>query len=105
MGETVTFNRDGAIATVVIHNPPVNAASAAVRSGIADALDQFDVDDTLDVLVLRCAGRSFIVGADIKEFGGKQADPQLPALIERIEKTAKPVVAAMHGTVLGGARS
>ena len=102
MGEMVKFSRDGAIATVLIDNPPVNAASAGVRTGIADALDRLESDDSLRALIIRCSGRTFIAGADIKEFGGPQTDPQLPALIDRIEASTKPVIAAMHGTVLGG---
>jgi 3-hydroxyacyl-CoA dehydrogenase len=102
MRETVTFSRDGAIATVLIDNPPVNAASAAVRTGLAAALDRLDSDDSLQALIIRCAGRTFIAGADIKEFDGPQTEPQLPELIARIEASAKPVIAELHGTILGG---
>jgi 3-hydroxyacyl-CoA dehydrogenase len=102
MKNTATFSRDGAIATVLIDNPPVNAASAGVRTGIADALDRLESDDSLRALVIRCVGRTFIAGADIKEFDGPQSGPQLPALISKIEASGKPVIAAMHGTILGG---
>lgn len=102
MQDAVIFSRKGGIATVVIDNPPVNAASAVVRMGIAAALDRLDLDDGLDALIIRCSGRTFIAGADIKEFGAPQSEPQLPALINRIEASAKPVIAELHGTILGG---
>lgn len=102
MADIVTFTRHGAVAEACIDNPPVNAASHAVRAGLAAALDRFKEDDTLHALVLRCAGKGFVAGADIKEFGGPMGEPDLPALLDRIEALAKPVVAALHGVALGG---
>lgn len=102
MNEMVSYGVSGGIAEVVIDNPPVNAASNGVRAGLADALARFEGDAEARVLVIRCAGRTFVAGADIKEFGKPMADPQLPDLLKRFDTVAKPIVAAVHGTVLGG---
>lgn len=102
MTEMVSFHAYGAIAEAVIDNPPVNAASAGVRTGLADAFRRFADDASLKVLVVRCAGKTFVAGADIKEFGKPMVDPQLPDLVRQLDAIEKPVIAAVHGTVLGG---
>ena len=102
MNELVTFRSDGAIAEALIDNPPVNATSAGVRRGLADAIERFAGDPALKVLIVRCAGKTFVAGADIKEFGKPMAEPTLPKVIAGLDAVAKPVVAAVHGTVLGG---
>ncbi|MET0268946.1 MAG: 3-hydroxyacyl-CoA dehydrogenase NAD-binding domain-containing protein [Sphingomonas sp.] len=102
MVDMVRYALHGDIAEAVIDNPPVNAASHGVRAGLADALARFARDAAARALVIRCAGRTFVAGADIKEFGRPMADPQLPDLLKRFDAAAKPVVAAVHGTVLGG---
>ncbi len=102
MSETVSFHVHGPIAEAVIDNPPVNATSASVRQGLAEALRQLESDPALQALVIRCEGKTFIAGADIKEFGKPMADPGLPLVMEMMDHSTKPIIAAVHGTVLGG---
>ncbi|THD82887.1 hypothetical protein E7811_12085 [Aliigemmobacter aestuarii] len=87
---------------VVIDNPPVNALSHRVRAGIGHALDVAHADHLVRAIVLRAEGRSFPAGADIAEFGLPPQPPLLPDLCARIESCPKPVVAAIHGSALGG---
>ncbi|MGN7870204.1 Fatty acid oxidation complex subunit alpha [Paracoccus haematequi] len=98
----VTYRCEGGIAFIEIDNPPVNALSAAVRRGLAEAMDRLANDADAQAAVLFCAGRTFIAGADISEFGKPPVAPFLPEVIAAIEASGKPVVAALHGTVLGG---
>ena len=98
----VSMERDGAIAVITVDNPPVNALSQAVREGLMNLVCEADTDDSCQAIVIRCDGRTFIAGADIKEFGRPPLEPFLPDLIDRIEACEKPVVAAIHGTSLGG---
>jgi 3-hydroxyacyl-CoA dehydrogenase len=86
----------------VIDNPPVNAASHAVRSGVLRALTEAEADGDVTAIVILCEGRTFVAGADIREFGKPPGEPSLPALCQRIEACTKPVIAAIHGTALGG---
>jgi 3-hydroxyacyl-CoA dehydrogenase len=101
MSSPVNYTLTGRIGVISIDNPPVNALSHAVRQGIMDALDQAE-GDASDALLIICEGRTFIAGADISEFGKPLQDPWLPTVVDRIEACAKPVVAAIHGTALGG---
>lgn len=89
------------LAIVTIDNPPVNALSQAVRGGIVSALDEAERAGA-EAVVLHCAGRTFVAGADIREFGKPPKPPWLPEVIARIEACRQPVVAAIHGTTLGG---
>lgn len=98
----VTYQREGGIAFIQIDNPPVNALSAAVRQGLSDAVARLAEDAEAKVAVLFCAGRTFIAGADISEFGKPPVAPFLPDVVAALEASEKPVVAALHGTVLGG---
>lgn len=98
----VRYLPQGEIALIEIDNPPVNALSAAVRAGLAEAMARLADDPDARIAVLFCAGRTFIAGADISEFGKPPQPPILPDVIAAIEGSAKPVVAALHGTVLGG---
>ena len=93
--------RDG-IAIISVDNPPVNALSQAVREGLMRCLNEAADDSDVTAIVIICGGRTFIAGADIREFGRPPQPPHLPDLIARIEVSDKPVVAAMHGTALGG---
>jgi 3-hydroxyacyl-CoA dehydrogenase len=106
MNDVVRLTRDHEIAIITIDNPPVNALSPAVVEGIARAVEQVGNDDSIEAAVLIGAGRTFVAGADIKEFGkitsGKVArGPGLLPLLLRIEDS-KPVVVAIHGTAFGG---
>jgi 3-hydroxyacyl-CoA dehydrogenase len=87
---------------VTIDNPPVNALSQDVRAGLMAALDHAAASESLRGIVITGAGKTFIGGADIREFGQPPAAPLLPAVIERIESFHKPVIAAIQGAALGG---
>lgn len=100
--QSVTTARDGAILNIIINNPPVNALSWHVRQGISDAMDAAMADDSVEAVVLRCDGATFIAGADITEFGKPPRGPDFNAVLNAIEAAPKPVVAAIHGTALGG---
>ena len=102
MPATVSYEVEDGIAVITIDNPPVNAMSAAVRKGCWEALDRLAADDAAGAAVLICAGRTFIAGADITEFDKPIVDPWLPDLVEKFEASDKPIVAALHGTALGG---
>jgi 3-hydroxyacyl-CoA dehydrogenase len=101
-GQIVTLERVGAIGVLTVNNPPVNALSHGVRSGLKTGLDAALADGAISGVVLICAGRTFVAGADITEFGKPMKEPGLAAIIETIENSAKPVIAAVHGTALGG---
>jgi 3-hydroxyacyl-CoA dehydrogenase len=90
------------VAVITIDNPPVNALSQAVRAGLQAALRAAEASGQVDAVVIACAGRTFIAGADIGEFGRPPQPPFLPDLCGEIEACEKPVVAALHGTALGG---
>ena len=98
----ITTERHGDILIVTSNNPPVNALSAAVRTGIFAALDEAEGDEGIKALVLICEGQTWFAGADITEFSKPPVEPLLPAVVERLEAFAKPIVAAVHGTGLGG---
>lgn len=102
MSDVVSVTRDGDVAVVTIDNPPVNALSHAVRKGVFDAMAALREDSDVKAIVLACAGRTFSAGADITEFGKPPQPPALIEMINAIEAMPKPVVAALHGTVLGG---
>jgi 3-hydroxyacyl-CoA dehydrogenase len=90
------------IAIVRVDNPPVNALSQAVRQGLKDAVTAVAADETVSGAVLICTGRTFIAGADIREFGKAPMEPLLPDVITLLEASQKPWLAAIHGTALGG---
>ncbi len=100
--QSVTTARDGEILNIIINNPPVNALSWHVRQGIADAMEAAMADNSVEAVVLRCDGATFIAGADITEFGKPPRGPDFNAVLNAIEAAPKPVVAAIHGTALGG---
>lgn len=102
MSVTVDLKLIGEIAVLEIINPPVNALSHAVRVGLQDGLRQALSDDRVRAIVICGADRTFIAGADIREFGKPPVEPYLPDLVTEIEAAEKPVIAALHGTALGG---
>ncbi len=101
MSSPIHYALEGNIGVITVDNPPVNALSQPVRQGLFDAIAEAEGDASKAVLVI-CEGRTFIAGADITEFGKPPAEPWLPAVFDRIEALDKPVVAAIHGTALGG---
>src|SRR6201993_3917202 len=106
MSDLVQFTKSKNIGVITINNPPVNALSPGVPEGISDAIDQLREDDALHAAVLMGGGNTFVAGADIKELGkmaaGKPRGAGLLPLLLKIEDCSKPVVAAIHGTSLGG---
>jgi 3-hydroxyacyl-CoA dehydrogenase len=92
----------GDVAVLTLNSPPVNALSAAVRDGLKRGVEAANAEPAIKAIVMICAGRTFIAGADISEFGKPPARPYLPEALDRIENAGKPVVAAVHGTALGG---
>ncbi|WP_077147556.1 3-hydroxyacyl-CoA dehydrogenase NAD-binding domain-containing protein [Sphingopyxis sp. KK2] len=99
---SVTLEKDGNVAVVIVNNPPVNALSWHVREGLANHFAAALADDSVEAIVLRCDGSTFIAGADISEFGKAPRGPDFNAVLNSIEQATKPVVAAIHGTALGG---
>ena len=99
---SVDLRPDGEIGVVTVDNPPVNALKHEVRAGLAEALRRTREDVAVKAVVIGCAGRTFFAGADISEFGKPPQAPGLGEVIAAIEAMPKPVVAALHGTALGG---
>ncbi|OCC23524.1 3-hydroxyacyl-CoA dehydrogenase [Croceicoccus estronivorus] len=93
---------EGGIGVITVNSPPVNAFSAPVRQGVASALEQALANEAVKAIVLICEGRTFFAGADISEFGKPVIEPSLRDMQAMIEAASKPVVAAIHGTALGG---
>ena len=98
----VRIERRGNLALILIDNPPVNATSQAVRQGLASAIEAANADSAIEAIVIACEGRTFVAGADIREFGKPPLSPALPDVLTIVEASVKPVVAAVHGTALGG---
>ncbi len=102
MSSPISYAHDGAVAVITVDNPPVNALSQPVREGLSKAIKRFEGDRKARAAVIVGAGRTFFAGADIKEFGKPLAAPGLPDVVNQIEACSKPVIAALHGTALGG---
>src|SRR5690348_4030902 len=107
MSDLVQFSKDSEIAVITINNPPVNALSPGVPEGIAAAIERIAEDETVSAAVLIGGGKTFVAGADIKEFGkitsGKSSGGlELPSLLLKIEDCPKPIVMAIHGSAFGG---
>jgi 3-hydroxyacyl-CoA dehydrogenase len=108
MSELVLTSKAGEIGVLTINNPPVNALSPGVPEGILAGIQEFEKDDSVKAIVLIGGGRTFIAGADIREFGKltssgtRKRDPGFNEIVNRIEASSKPVIAAIHGTAFGG---
>lgn len=98
----ISTTRHGDVLIVTSNNPPVNALGAAVRQGLVAAIEEAEKDEAIKAVVIRCEGQTFFAGADITEFGKPPVMPWLPSVVDTIENCSKPVVAAIHGTALGG---
>ncbi|MEA3084668.1 MAG: 3-hydroxyacyl-CoA dehydrogenase [Paraburkholderia sp.] len=100
--DVVTRELRGKVLLVTIDHAPVNALSADVRRGLLAAVEAADADPAVEAVLIVGAGRNFIAGADIREFGKPPVPPSLPDVCNRIETCTKTVVAAIHGAALGG---
>ena len=105
MPDTVTVSNRHGVAILTLHNPPVNGFGFALRTGLRDAFDETRQNNGIQALVITGSGKMFSAGADIREFGctPPPGTPDLPELINAIEASEKPVIAAIHGVALGGA--
>jgi 3-hydroxyacyl-CoA dehydrogenase len=106
MSELIKLSKIDGVAVITIDNPPVNALSPGVPEGIGEAIDAVQNDASIQAVVVIGAGRTFIAGADIKEFGkitsGQKRGGNLLPVLRKIEDSVKPVIMAIHGTALGG---
>src|SRR5947207_11194814 len=100
--QSVDLTNRGRVAVLTVDNPPVNALSQHVRKGLHDGIKQATADGAVQAIVIVCAGRTFIAGADITEFGKPPTEPGFHGVLDMIESSSKPVIAAIHGTALGG---
>ena len=102
MDTVVRLEKDGACAVIIIDNPPVNVASQAVRQGLLAAVAQFAQSDDMRAAVILGAGKTFVSGSDIKEFGQPLVAPEMPHFLAAIAACPKPIIAALHGAAMGG---
>lgn len=100
--EAVKLEKNAEVGILWIANPPVNALSYPVRKGLSDGIDIAVSDDEIRAIVVICRGRTFCAGADIREMGKPPVEPHLPDVLNRIDQSDKAVIAALHGTALGG---
>ncbi len=102
INDVTDFSVENGIGLLSLDSPPVNALSSAVRTGLLEGMQAAEADASVRAVILICRGRTFIAGADITEFGGAAKGASHPAVQDAIENSSKPVVAAIHGTALGG---
>ena len=102
MAEVINLSIEEDLAIISFNNPPVNSLGLAVRKGLVEALNAAENNVNVRAIILIGEGSTFPAGADIKEFGHPPQEPHLPAICDKIEKTKKPVISALHGTALGG---
>src|SRR5882672_4702694 len=98
----VSLSISAPIAVITVASPPVNALSTTVREGLLATLGVATANPVVNAIMLICAGRTFFAGADIREFDKPFTEPSLRTVIGAIESSPKPVIAAIHGTALGG---
>lgn len=101
MSEIVSYSMSDDIAVVIIDSPPVNAVNQAVRAGLKRVFTELKAKPEIKAIVLGCAGKTFVAGADLKEFDTGIAEPGYHEVLRLIEDSPVPVVAAVHGTALG----
>ena len=102
INEVTNLNINDNVAILTLNSPPVNALSANVREGLDKGIKEAIANSNVDAIVLICDGRTFIAGADISEFGKEPKGPSLFEVQEELENSSKPIIAAIHGTALGG---
>ena len=102
INDRISIRIEGDIGHIISDNPPVNALGIAVREGLTEALSVLNADPAVRAIILSCAGRTFFSGADITEFGRPRLSPTLQDVIVSLETSPRPVIAAIHGTALGG---
>ena len=102
MNSPVGYDSNDGVAILTVDNPPVNALSHAVRAGVVEHLTAAEQSADIDAIVLICSGRTFFAGADITEFGAPPKSPSLRDMLKALDACSKPIVAAIHGTALGG---
>ena len=102
INEVTNLNINDNVAILTLNSPPVNALSANVREGLDKGIKEAIANNNVDAIVLICDGRTFIAGADISEFGKEPKGPSLFEVQEELENSPKPIIAAIHGTALGG---
>lgn len=100
--DMVSMETEDGIAVVTIDNPPVNALSEGVRTGLYEAVTQANADDSVKAILIICAGRTYIAGADIREFGQPPKGRGLLEVQDAFQKSSKPIISSIHGTAFGG---
>jgi 3-hydroxyacyl-CoA dehydrogenase len=98
----VDYNIDNGLAILTLDNPPVNALSQGVRQGLKEGVEKALADTEVSAILIICQGRTFIAGADISEFSSAPTAPDFHAVLDTMDNSSKPIVAAIHGTALGG---
>src|SRR5687767_1377753 len=99
---SVHFERHDNVGVAIVDRPPVNAIDSSVRAGLLAAVQQAEADSSIRALVIACRGRTFMSGADLSELGSEIKPPAYSTMLAALENCAIPVIAALHGTALGG---
>lgn len=102
MAELATLTKQGSVGVITLNNPPVNVLSHAMRVALRDSLEAAVADSSIEAILLLCEGRTFVAGADIREFDTPAGRPDVNEIVELVGACKKPITAAIHGTALGG---